>query len=76
MYLHELNEGVFSLRDALENPPDFVAEMDVYDITLTLRGYGREKCRTLFERAGIWPHTQVDELSPTEIEALVRLVER
>jgi hypothetical protein len=75
-YLHELNDGVFSLRDALENPPDFIAEMDVYDITLALRGYGRERCRILFERTGIWPHTQVDELSITAIQALVALVER
>jgi hypothetical protein len=70
--LAELRAGTRSPRDVFEHrAPSCALEMDAYDILLAVRGLGRERCRTIFERADVWPHTHVDELSTSQVEAIL-----
>jgi hypothetical protein len=75
--LHGLQNGTASLRSLLVVgrrhswfPP--LENTEVYDVCMATRGLGASGCRQLFERASVWPHIVMSELTPAQREALVR----
>lgn len=71
--LRELGAGKLKVREIIAgNPsPGCIDTLDVYDILLRAKGLGRDTCRVMFERAGVWPHTRLLDLTPAQRERLL-----
>jgi hypothetical protein len=70
--LRKLRSGELSLRKVLTRTPVALQEADAYEVFIAARGLGKEGCRLVFERAGVWPHRIMDELSREHRTALAR----
>jgi len=69
-----LAAGVVSLREILigSQLPLCLHEAEVYDVCISARGLGREGARQVFERADVWPHLLMCELSTQQRRAIER----
>lgn len=70
--MRKLRSGELSLRRVLTRTPAALAEADVYEVFFATRGLGKEGCRLAFERAGVWPHRIMDELTREQRASLLR----
>ena len=69
--LAEIALGRRKATDVLRRPPACARELDVYDVVRAIRGFGRDRTRVIFERADVWPHTHVDELTAAQRTRLI-----
>lgn len=70
--LAQLGCGKLSLRTAIKLPPAELQEAEVYDVCIAAKGLGRTGARNVFERAGVWPHLLMDELTSAQRMQLIR----
>lgn len=70
--LARLGSGELSLRKVIKLPPVELREAEVYYVCIAARGLGRTGTRTVFERAGVWPHLIMDELTTAQRAQLIR----
>lgn len=73
--LAALGSGAISLREALRTPPAPLLRCDLYEVMMATAGIGRERARKLCERAQVWPHTQLEQLTLPERERIVALLD-
>lgn len=69
--MRSLSDGSKSAAEALSEPPTALLSADVYDVLMRCASLGRESVRRTLERAGVWPHTRLGELSPEQRQAIV-----
>lgn len=70
--LYELAEGDRVLSAVLRHPPEPLAKTDLYDILLSTPGLGREGVRQVCERARVWPHTHMKDLSSIQRALIIK----
>jgi hypothetical protein len=69
--LEALRDGQVSLRSVLIKSPPELATTDLYDIVLATPGIGHSATRTIFERAGLWPHIQLASSTKLQRQRLI-----
>lgn len=69
--LADLAAGRLSATEAVREPPAALRAADVYDVLRKCPGLGRESVRRVCERAGVWPHTPMAELSEAQRSAII-----
>lgn len=69
-----LAAGIVSLRALLRSNKQMLClrEAEVYDVCISARGLGREGARQVFERAYVWPHLLMSELTGAQRRAIER----
>lgn len=70
--LLRLQGGEISLSEVLTHPPEPLGNTDLWDVLLRTPHLGKKGSRRLCEDARVWPHTILNELSPLEVETLLR----
>jgi len=69
--LSDLACGALSPAAVVREPPEALERVDVYDALLHCASLGRESVRQVLERARVWPHTRLGELSPEQRGAII-----
>jgi hypothetical protein len=70
--LEDLREGSLKPADCLRKPPDALKKTDIWEILLASKHLGKEGARTILERARVWPHTRLGDLTRTEKYAIIK----
>lgn len=66
LFLKKLGRGDLKPSLVLRKPPVALKNTDIYEILLASHGLGREGVRTVLERAVVWPHTHLGDLTANE----------
>lgn len=69
--LAEIAEGRLHLTVVIREPPRALLGTDLYDVLMRCPGLGKETTRTVCERASVWPHTLVGELTAAQQSAVI-----
>lgn len=69
--LADLASGRLAATAAVREPPAALSGVDLYDVLKKCPGLGRESVRIVCERAGVWPHTPMTELSEAQRSAVI-----
>lgn len=68
--LAELERGTRAIHDLLDAPPDTVGGADLWDVLLHVPKLGRSGIKQTCERAQVWPHHRLQDLTEDEVERL------
>lgn len=71
-WIRKLGEGRVKASAVLRKPPEPLKKTDIWEILLACRGLGREGVRVILERAVIWPHTGLGELTKNERYRIIK----
>lgn len=66
-----LATGRIPLSEALRHPPKALRSVDLYVCLMRTPGMGKDRCRQVCERAHVWPHLTLEELSIDQRMALI-----
>ena len=66
-----LRTGRFSLTEVLRTTPEALRNVDLWAVLLACPGIGKDKARTVCERAHVWPHLTLAELTPRQRKVLL-----
>lgn len=69
--LADLAAGSLVATEVVREPPDALGSVDLYDVLRKCPGLGRESVRRICERAAVWPHTPMSELTEAQRSAIV-----
>lgn len=69
--LADLSSGALEASKAVREPPEALLSVDLYDVLMRCQSLGRESVRQVCERAGVWPHMRMAELTDAQRAALV-----
>lgn len=70
----QLESSRLSILELLDAPPPAVEGADLWDVLLRVPKLGRSGIRTLCERAQVWPHLQIRELTEAELSRIEDLL--
>ena len=67
----KLNAGEVDIRDVLSDPPDYLKNMKIYELILSLNRYGRERTLRLLRRAQIAESKTIAFVTPRQRNLLI-----
>lgn len=70
--LEDLREGTLRPADCLRKPPEALRKTDIWEVLLACKHLGKEGVRTILERAHVWPHTRVGDLTRNERYLIIK----
>lgn len=69
--LADLSVGKLVATAVVREPPEPLRCVDLYDVLRKCPGLGREGVRRICERAAVWPHTPLSELTEAQRSAVI-----